>query len=209
MNKIENNIDGELPDTEVKSATKTDGTKEDNGPLPSKPVARTRRDKQKLHTTRHGVQSRRLYEALASRGENVRELRLIERSLRSELQPRGILGDILFDRAWACYLRCLLIAIAEKNLFAVENQPEDFEERLRRANQMALATGRSDAEVNQSFDLLKDLSVLQRYDSHYWREFCRALDMLFVERHAGGTGVVLLPSKTFPKNKDTAGETND
>jgi hypothetical protein len=145
---------------------------------------------------------------IASRGENVRELRLIERSLRSELQPRGTLGDILFDRAWACYLRCLLIAIAEKSLFAVENRPKDFEERLRRANKMALATGWADAEVNRSFDLLKDLSILQRYDSHYWREFCRALDMLFAERHAG-TGVAHLPSKTFTKNKDTAGETND
>lgn len=208
MNKIEND-DGELPDTGVKSASETDGAKEDNSPPPSKPVARTRRDKQKLHATRHGIQSRRLYEALASRGENVRELRLIERSLRSELQPRGILGDILFDRAWACYLRCLLIAIAEKNLFAVENRPEDFEERLRRANQMALATGSANAEVNRSFDLLKDLSVFQRYDSHYWREFCRALDMLFAERYAGGNEVAHLPSKTFTKNKEIAGETND
>jgi hypothetical protein len=69
--------------------------------------SRPRKDKARLHATRHGILSRPLLEALARRGENIRQLRGIERALREDLRPVG--AELLFDRMWSSFLRCLLI----------------------------------------------------------------------------------------------------
>ena len=63
---------------------------------------------QALHITHHGILSRAPMEALVHRGVNLRELRKIERLLRVELRSQGIFAEMIFDRAWASYLRCLV-----------------------------------------------------------------------------------------------------
>jgi hypothetical protein len=183
MNNIENNKDGKLPDSGGNPAVKTETLAGNH-----RPADHPRKDRRQLHATHHGVHSRRLYEALAKRGENVRELRRIELALRKELQIKGIFAEIFFDRMWACFLRCLLITIAEKDLFAEGNLAANFEERLKQANTLVLATGSS----KDGGGLLNGLSVLQRYDAHNWREFNKALGMLLELRAAGNDGLMCL-----------------
>ncbi len=69
--------------------------------------------------------------ALIRLGENRRELIKIYKKLRADLKPTGILGEILFDRAWSSYLRCLLIARVEADLFVPVDQ--DNSDRMPRA----------------------------------------------------------------------------
>jgi hypothetical protein len=87
-----------------------------------------------------------------------------------ELRPKGIIGQILFDRLLSGLWRCSLIALKEKNVFAGENRPGNFEERLEQPNQSlvwALVSGNSEPGDNQPSDLLKNLSITQRYDAHF------------------------------------------
>jgi hypothetical protein len=83
----------------------------------------------------------------------------------------------------------LLITIAEKDLLAEGNLAATFEERLTQANTMALATGSSKVDAG---GLLNGLSVFQRYDSHNWREFNKALATLLELRTAGNDGLMCL-----------------
>jgi hypothetical protein len=184
MNNIENNKGGKLPDSGVNPTVKAETLAGNH-----RPAAHARKDRKQFHATHHGVHSRRLYEALATRGENVRELRRIELALRKELQPSGVLSQVFFDRMWACFLRCLLITIAEKDLFADENLAANFKERLTQANTMALATGSSKVDAG---GLLNGLAVFQRYDFHNWREFNKALATLLELRTAGNVGLMCL-----------------
>ncbi len=71
-----------------------------------------RKDKQRLHAMRHGILSQYPLQALALLGENTRRLRQMERVLRTELKISGTLQNILFDRVWSCFLRCLLARIS-------------------------------------------------------------------------------------------------
>ena len=76
-------------------------------------TGRARKDKRGLHTMRHAMLTRYPLQALARLGENVRHLRKIEREFRAELKPVGMVGQMLFDRMFSAYLRCLLAARAE------------------------------------------------------------------------------------------------
>jgi hypothetical protein len=61
----------------------------------------------------HAVLSQYPLQSLARLGENVRRLHRMERELRTVLKPSGMLRDMLFDRGWSSYLRCVLAARAE------------------------------------------------------------------------------------------------
>jgi hypothetical protein len=167
------------------------------------PATSTRKDKHQLHVTRHAVLSRHPLEALAGAGENIRELRRLERALRAQLQPRGIIAELLFDRCWSCFLKCLLIARAEKNLFEAENK--SFEERILEANTIALAGG----QPKNDSDFFKNLSIIQRYDSHYSREFFKTLAMLLAIRGTGQAGLARVLGKAFAQGKDAVEETDE
>jgi hypothetical protein len=187
-------------DKALKSGVQADAGVPQSGPAPN-----ARKDKRNVHTTHHGVLSRHPLEALAKSGENIRELRCIERMLRAELQPTGIIGEILFDRAWSSFLRCLLIARAEKNILAAE-EPVTFEERVRRAGVMAAVTRSHKTCDDQPGEVLRNLSISQRYDCHFSREFFRALGMLLALRSAGNAGLTHLLTKSFAQNKDISVE---
>lgn len=189
--------DGKQPD-EVKCTLKRDGVTQ-NEPAPA-PYARKRKN-----LTGHRILSRHPRQALVSAGENAHALDRIERSLRDELRPTGVIGQIIFDRLLSCVWRCLLIAKKEKTIFVPENQPGTFEERLEQARQshmLALAAGDSKSGYNQASILLSNLSITQRYDAHYSRELYRALGMLLTLRGAGDTELTLLLAKTFGQNRE-------
>jgi hypothetical protein len=112
-----------------------------NKKIASPERAHPRKDKNQLHATRHGILSRYPLESLVDSGEKLRALRGLEKSLRDQFQPRGALEQILFDRAWSSLLHCLLVARAEKRIFAEANQPRGFDERVRRTRAVMVATG--------------------------------------------------------------------
>jgi hypothetical protein len=173
---------------------------------------RARKDKNRLHATHHGILSRHPLQALILNGENIRELRRTKRLLHNELRPRGVLGEILFDRAWSSYLRCTLISRSEANIFAPENQSLDGGHRgpiLREANLPTLVY--SDAQLLNNFsgELLKHLAVVQRYDSHFSREFYRSVGMLLAMRDAGDPGLTEELAKVVGRNQIFPEETNE
>ena len=104
----------------------------------SQTIAVARKDKRRLHSMHHAILSRYPLEALARLGENIRQLRSLERSLRAGLKPSGFTGDILFDRLWSSYLCCLLAVRAEATAFA----PIDW-----LASQPRCIASRKEAEV--------------------------------------------------------------
>jgi hypothetical protein len=172
-------------------------------------VTRLRRDKNNLHATRHGILTRNPLEALAKSGENLRALRRAEKSLRAQFEPQGPIAGLWFDRAWSCYLHCLLISRAEKQIFlADENQPPSFDERVRRTRTMMIATGNNKV-IEQPENFLQSLLICQRYDSYYWREFHRALGVLSILRKGGLAGATQELSAAFRQNQDSSSEVDD
>lgn len=151
---------------------------------------RTRRDKNRLHATRHGVLSQHPLEALVRLGENKRSLRRIERKFRAELKPSGIVSEALFDRFFSCYLRCLLAARAEAETFAPIDQPAG-ESRViaslkeREVPTLVFPNSSRSSEAHLPADLLRQLALVARYDAHFSKEMYRALGMLLILRSSG------------------------
>jgi hypothetical protein len=142
-------------------------------------------------------------QALAHSGENVRELRRIERAVRMELKPSGNLGKILFDRAWSSYLRCVLIAHAETDLLSSENRSAETTLPTLRAGHMPTLVYTNEEIGNLlPTEVLKYLAVTQRYDAHFWREFCRYVGMLLALRDGGTSGLIEQIKKAFGPSKD-------
>jgi hypothetical protein len=131
-----------------------------------------RKDKNRLHATRHGVLSRYPLEALASLGENTRNLRRIERKFREELKPSGIVGATLFDRLFSSYLRCLLAARAEAALFAPIDQPAGESRHFVSLKELEVPTlvlqdSNGASETQLPAELLRQLALAARYDAHF------------------------------------------
>jgi hypothetical protein len=153
--------------------------------------ARPRTDKKRKHMGHRGALSKYPEEALARRGESLRQLRGSKSKFRTELQPTGMLEDILVDRAWSCYLRWKLIAPADGGLFAPENIPANSAKSLpslREDHFPTLVFEDNEFVGNLSPELLGHLAVLQRYDSHFSREFFRAIGTLLSLRSNGKGG---------------------
>lgn len=163
-----------------------------------------RKDKNRVHATHHGILSRNALEALVRSGENVRELRRVKRLLRAELQPEGMMGEIIFDRAWSAYLRCILISRTEANILAPKDPALGPAERTPILRESRLPTlVYEDAEMLRSFsgELLRCLALVQRYDAHVVREFYRAVGMLLTMRGAA-PGITQQLAKAAGGNKD-------
>lgn len=143
-----------------------------------------RKDEARLHVTRHAILSRFPLEALAALGENTRQLRKLEKKFRAELKPSGVVGELLFDRMWSSYLRCLLVARAE----AVALAPTEHLLTL-------------DLEPQLSTEL-RHLALVHRYDAHFSREMYRGLGMLLLLRDSGEAGLQRWVNKTIGASKE-------
>ncbi len=143
-----------------------------------------RRDKGRTHGTRHGLLSRNVVEVLSRKGVNVRQLRSVERELRAELQPESILEKLFFDRAWASFLRCVLAAETELNLFSPASRGGDV---LVERDLPTLV--REDDPPDNRTRLPEYLAVLERYDRQYFREFCRSIGILLSLKNRGDASV--------------------
>jgi hypothetical protein len=168
----------------------------------------TRKDKHRLHSMRHAVLSRHPLEALARLGENIRSLRQIERKFRAELKPSGILPDVLFDRFFSSYLRCVLAARAEAATFAPIDQPAG-EARLitslkeREVPTLVLQDSSGASQAHLSADLLRQLALVARYDAHFSKEMYRALAMLLILRSGGEAALEQCVGKILGVDKES------
>jgi hypothetical protein len=153
---------------------------------------RARKDKGSLHARHHGVLSRNPMQALIRLGENPRELLKIEKMLREELKPTGIVGKILFDRAWSSFLRCLLIARTEARLFMAVSQNDSDQMPELKVMELPTLVWSEAGATNYGFsdDLMKHLETALRYDAHYAREFYRAVGLLVGMQTGGLTGLL-------------------
>jgi hypothetical protein len=169
-----------------------DGVSESDRPRRRRRATRARTDKGTLHAGHYGVQSRDPLAALIRLGANRRQLLKIKKKLRAELKPTGILGDILLDRAWSSYLRCLLIARVEADLFVSVDQ--DDSDRMPELKDMDLPTlvFSKAGPTNYSFsdDLMKHLETALRYDGHYARQFWWSVGSLIAMQNGGLAGLL-------------------
>jgi hypothetical protein len=173
----------------------------------SQRIAVTRKDKNRLHATRHGVLSRYPLEALAHLGENIRSLRRIERKFRGELQPSGITGEMLFDRFFSSYLRCLLVARAEAAIFAPIDQPAGEPRHFvslkeRDVPTLVLQDSSGASEARLPADLLRQLALAARYDAHFSKEMYRALALLLILRNGGEAALDQCVGKILGVNRE-------
>jgi hypothetical protein len=170
----------------------TDGVSKSDCPHGRPRATRARRDKGGIHARNYGVLSRNPMAALIRLGENPRQLLKIYKKLRVELKPTGILGDILLDRAWASYLRCLLIARVEANLFVSGDQ--DNSNRMPELKEMDLPTlvfpKVGGTNYGFSDDLTKHLETALRYDGHYARQFWWSVGSLIAMQSGGLAGLL-------------------
>jgi hypothetical protein len=167
-----------------------------------------RKDKNRLHATRHGVLSRYPLEALANLGENTRNLRRIERKFREELKPSGILATTLFDRFFSSYLRCLLAERAEAAMFAPIDQPAGEPRHFvslkeRDVPTLVLQESSGASETHLPADLLRQLALAARYDAHFSKEMYRALALLLVLRNGGEAALDQCVSKILGVNRES------
>lgn len=160
--------------------------------------SRKRSDKAGFHATKHGILSRPLLEALSRRGENIRQLRQIERLLREELQPVGVLAELLFDRMWSSFLRCLLISRTEARVLTSDGPPMSlsFIPNLPKLPESSFSLD------DVSFVRLQHVPLIQRYDAHFSRDFYRTAGLLMAMREGGKAGLTRQLERTFGKNKD-------
>jgi hypothetical protein len=155
-----------------------------------------RKDAGHLHAVSHAVLSRYPLEALRHLGEDPKALRRLERRFRTELKPQSAVGEILFDRFWSSYLRCLLAARTEANVFLRQHQDRS------KVKSSSNLVGRDlpTLVVEQSSelglrseplaqDMLHELALIQRYDRHFGKEMYRALALLLVLRRNGEAGL--------------------
>jgi hypothetical protein len=156
-----------------------------------------RKDAGRLHAMRHAVLSRYPLEALRHLGEDLKSLRRMERRFRAELKPQGAIAELVFDRFFSSYLRCLLAARTEANVFARQGQASNrrkTESRLVDGGGLPTLVVETSVEPGLSHEgleagTLHELSLVQRYDRHFGREMFSNLALLLVLRRSGEAGL--------------------
>jgi hypothetical protein len=155
-----------------------------------------RKDRGRLHVSRHAVLSRYPLEALQSLGEDVKKYRQLERRFRETLKPDGEIAGFLFDRFFSSYLRCVLAARVEANSFARTATSADPSAAIPSLHERDVPTlvfpnGQENISIHAIFptDLFRELVLIQRYDRHFSREMYRALSLLLVLRDGGEDGL--------------------
>ena len=169
-----------------------DGVSKSDRPQRRRHATRARTDRGRLHSRNSGVLSRDPMAALIRLGENRRQLLKIYKKLRVELKPTGILGDILLDQAWSAYLRCVLIARVEADLFVSVDQ--DDSDRMPELKKMELPTlifpEPSATTFRFSDDLMRHLEIALRYHAHYCRQFWGSVRLLIAMQSGGLAGLL-------------------
>lgn len=167
---------------------------------------RVRKDKGRLHAVRHGVLARHPLEALRHLGEDCRALRRLEKRCRAELKPRGLIAELIFDRFWCAYLRCLLAARVESSAFLASSPDAgNAAVRIPALIQAELPTLVVDDEkvINPAGhytvppDVLQHLALVQRYDRYFGREMYQAMALLLLMRAKGKEGLEHSIAKIF------------
>jgi hypothetical protein len=171
--------------------------------------AHSRTDTNRLHALKHRILSRNLLEAMVERGESLREWRDLIRELRDELQVKGPLAGLYFDRLCAAMMREALISTAERAIFIATDEASSFEARLKQANMVAMATNSTNVDGPQAVNLLRYLPTLQRYASYYRKEFDRDLGALLAFRDGGPKALAQFLNRTGRHNKDNSRDSND
>lgn len=186
------------------TAVETVAPAEDRGTTrPTTSIAR--KDKARLHVTRSAILSRFPLQALASLGENVRQLRRLQAKFRAELKPSRAVGSMYFDRFWSSYLHCLLVARAAAMAIAPEEQHTDTAitpTLVRKELPTLVWTDQPTAKEKLSSELFRHLALVQRYDAHFSREMYRSLGMLLVLRDYGEAVLARCITKTLGINHD-------
>jgi hypothetical protein len=195
--------------TSTGNPTTTATSSAGNGQDSSKNGTHCRTDKNRLHALKHGILTRNLLEALVERGENPREWRNYIRAFCAELQVKGRLAELYFDRMCASMMREALISNAERAIFVATDESPGFEARLKQANMAALATNSTNIDGPQAVNLLRYLPTLQRYASCYRKEFDRDLGALLALRDGGSKALAQFLNRTGKQNKHDSGESND
>jgi hypothetical protein len=155
-----------------------------------------RKDAGRLHAVRHAVLSRYPLEALRHLGEDTKSLRRLERRFRAELKPQGAIAEVVFDRFWSSYLRCLLAARTEANVFLRQGQDSNQGKTkpcLLDGHFPTLVVDQSAGAVLTPAPLgaetLHELALVQRYDRHFGKEMYVTLALLLVLRSSGEAGL--------------------
>jgi hypothetical protein len=180
----------------------------ENNPGGAEGSRRVRKDKNRVHTTRHGVLSRYPLETLVSLGENKRRLLKIEKNFLAELRPAGAIANAIFDKMFSCYLRCLLAAKLEaRALIPVDSPGPHGGRRVARISAEELPTLIFSDETqhhlyNLSSDLWSQIALVQKYDSHFSREFFRSLGLLLVLKTGGEASLAKCIGKALGAPKD-------
>jgi len=207
-----NSTDGNQPSSAAPNKGNTAATPKDfAGDPQDKPKngAHCRKDKNRLHAPQHRILSRNLLQALADRGENIREWQRTIRAYHVELQVRDQIGELIFDRMCCSLMRCALVTHAERAIFIAEDQGPGFDARLKQASLIALTTNSTNVGGPQAVNLLNYLSLLQRYDAFYRREFNRDLGALLALRDGGPTALADFLNGIGRQKRATSGESND
>ncbi len=163
-----------------------------------------RKDSGRLHAVRHAVLSRYPLEALRHLGEDPKSLRQLERRFHTELKPQGAIAEVVFDRFWSSYLRCLLAARTEANVFlrqGLDSKKGKAEPRLLDGDLPILVVDQS-AESGLTpeplgAETLHELALVQRYDRHFGKEMFSALALLLVLRRSSEAGLEDALAKIF------------
>ena len=184
----------ELTRDESSGESKADATGVPESSRPKrKPNLGVRTDKRRVHAMRHGAQSKYPLEALARLGENTRRLRRMERALRAEVNPSGILGDIFFDRGWSAYLHCVLAARLENLILCpskgAEDPPTQAPNLVEGELPVLIWKTHENAHGNFPPDLFQQLALAQRYDAHHSREMVRYFGLLSLLKNRGEVGL--------------------
>lgn len=166
----------------------------------------SRKDKNHLHATRHGVLSRYPLETLARLGENVRTLRRIERKFREALKPSGIVAELWFDRFFSSYLRCVLAARVEATAFVPIHHPAGKSRLILKERELptlVVEDSSGTSEACLSTDLVRQLALVARYDAHFSKEMYRALGMLLILRSGGESALEQYAGKIVGVSKES------
>jgi hypothetical protein len=167
--------------------------------VPGSNKRRKRADRGHLHATRHGVLARYPLETLEKLGEDTRKLRRLERRFRQALRPVGEIALLLFDKFWNSYIHLILAARFEANLVVPRVTSGDPGVALPQLRELTVPTlfipdGSEVGSISQALpaDLIHELALLQRYESHHSRELYRALHLLLIMREGGEDGLTQL-----------------
>ena len=172
-----------------------------------------RKDKNRLHSMRHGALSRYPLEALARLGENIRALRNFERALRNDLKPPGALGAFFFDRFWSSYLRCLLAARVDAAAFNRTYQHAEMPGHAAAIIDDELPTlitiDQTPVNEGVSPDLFRRIVLVEKYDRHFGREMYRALAMLHAMKSGDQAGIERCMRQALPSGIDRSEGSTD